>query len=208
MKYGYARVSSKDQNLDRQLVRLRQAQVDKVFMEKVSGVAPERPALNRMMHRLNPGDQLIVLSLDRLSRDPDQLSRLMLEVTVKDAKLVVLDMPHFEEVSNLNTRHFLETMIVSLKTYLAAEERAQIKERQRQGIELAKMRGAFRGGQKLYTIDSPDPERRRKFLKIQRMLNNHERLSDIMRATGCSNTLVYRIRRELETAETTTITHA
>jgi DNA invertase Pin-like site-specific DNA recombinase len=167
-------------------------------MEKVSGVEQDRPELAAAMERLKEGDELVVISLDRLSRDTEQLSQLMLRISVKRAKLIVLDMPRFEEVSNLNTRHLLEDIIVSLKTYFAAEERTQIKERQRQGIELAKKRGAFRGGQKLYTADSENPERRHKYLQIQQMVTNHERLTDIMQATGCSNTLVYRVKHELE----------
>ncbi|KRL84921.1 hypothetical protein FC50_GL001935 [Lacticaseibacillus pantheris DSM 15945 = JCM 12539 = NBRC 106106] len=167
-------------------------------MEKVSGVEQDRPKLAAAMAHLKEGDELVVISLDRLSRDTEQLSQLMLRISVKRAKLVVLDMPRFEEVSNINTRHLLEDIIVSLKTYFAAEERAQIKERQRQGIELAKKRGAFHGGQKLYTADSEDPERRHKYLQIQQMVTNHERLTDIMHATGCSNTLVYRVKHELE----------
>ncbi|WP_082405371.1 recombinase family protein [Lacticaseibacillus pantheris] len=141
MRYGYARVSSRDQNLERQLVRLHDAEVDCIFMEKVSGVEQDRPKLAAAMAHLKEGDELVVISLDRLSRDTEQLSQLMLRISVKRAKLVVLDMPRFEEVSNINTRHLLEDIIVSLKTYFAAEERAQIKERQRQGIELAKKSG-------------------------------------------------------------------
>ena len=198
MRYGYARVSSRDQNLERQLVRLHDAEVDCIFMEKVSGAEQDRPKLAAAMERIKEGDELVVISLDRLSRDTEQLSQLMLRISVKRAKLVVLDMPRFEEVSNINTRHLLEDIIVSLKTYFAAEERAQIKERQRQGIELAKKRGAFHGGQKLYTADSENPERRHKYLQIQQMVANHERLTDIMQATGCSNTLVYRVKHELE----------
>lgn len=198
MRYGYARVSSKDQNLERQLVRLHDAQVDCVFMEKISGVEQDRPELAAAMEHLGEGDELVVISLDRLSRDTEQLSQLMLRISVKRAKLIVLDMPRFEEVSNINTRHLLEDIIVSLKTYFAAEERAQIKERQRQGIELAKKRGAFRGGQKLYTANSNIPERRHKYHQIQQMISEHARLADIMRATGCSNTLIYRIKHELE----------
>lgn len=198
MRYGYARVSSRDQNLERQLVRLHDAEVECIFMEKVSGVEQDRPELAAAMERIKEGDELVVISLDRLSRDTEQLSQLMLRISVKRAKLIVLDMPRFEEVSNINTRHLLEDIIVSLKTYFAAEERAQIKERQRQGIELAKKRGAFHGGQKLYTADSENPERRHKYLQIQQMVTNHERLTDIMQATGCSNTLVYRVKHELE----------
>ncbi|WKF85119.1 recombinase family protein [Lacticaseibacillus pantheris] len=198
MRYGYARVSSRDQNLERQLVRLNEAKVECIFMEKVSGVEQDRPKLAAAMEHLKEGDELVVISLDRLSRDTEQLSQLMFRISVKRAKLIVLDMPRFEEVSNINTRHLLEDIIVSLKTYFAAEERAQIKERQRQGIELAKKRGAFHGGQKLYTADSENPERRHKYLQIQQMVNNHERLTDIMQATGCSNTLIYRVKNELE----------
>jgi DNA invertase Pin-like site-specific DNA recombinase len=197
MKYGYARVSSKDQNLDRQVEKLKTVPVKCIFMEKVSGVEQDRPELAALMDVIVRGDEVVVLSLDRLSRDTEQLTQLMLEFSVKGAKLTVLDMPRFDEITNVNTRNFIENVVVSMKTYLAAEERVQIKERQRQGIELAKKRGVFRGGQKLYTADSKDPERRQKYFQIKQLLSEHYSVPQIMKIVGCSNTLIYRIKGEL-----------
>ena len=121
----------------------------------------------------------------------------MLEFSVEGARLTILDKTRFDEIDNVNKRNFIESVVVSMKTYLAAEGRVQIKGRQRQSIELAKRRGVFRGGQKLYTADSKDPERRRKYFQIKQLLSEHYSVPQIMKIVGCSNTLIYRIKGEL-----------
>ncbi|MDN6768195.1 MAG: recombinase family protein, partial [Lacticaseibacillus paracasei] len=74
MRYGYARVSTKDQNLARQIAILNAYNVEKVFKEKESGAKLRRPILTKVLTLLKPGDELIVSSLDRLSRDADHLT--------------------------------------------------------------------------------------------------------------------------------------
>ncbi|WP_300563162.1 recombinase family protein [Companilactobacillus sp.] len=197
-KYGYARVSSKEQHLDRQIQQLQAAGITEIYQEKASGVNRQRPVLKQVIQKLTKTDELVVISLDRLSRDTDHLTQLMVQINLRQATLRVLDIPDFYDIPNQNIQQFMHNIVLEVKKFMAAEERTQLLTRQRQGIEIAKARGRYTGGQRLYTRDAVDVKRRTRYLKIRNMLQNNQRVCDIMRATGCSNTLVYRIKRELQ----------
>jgi DNA invertase Pin-like site-specific DNA recombinase len=197
LKYGYARVSSKEQHLDRQIQQLQTYGVSQIYQEKVSGIKRERPILKRLIQRLAPNDELIVVSLDRLSRDTDQLTKLMIQINWQQASLRVLDIPDFNNIPNQNIQQFMYNIVLEVKKFMAAEERVQLLDRQRQGIAIAKAQGRYTGGKKLYGRCVDNPERRMQYLTIYEMLQKHQRVCDIMRATGCSNTLIYRIKKEM-----------
>lgn len=196
MRYGYARVSTNDQNLARQIEILKHEGIEKIFTEKASGALLERPVLQKAIHHLKPGDELVVSSLDRLSRDADHLTTILVGIHMQDAKLVALDVPNFDEVKNENIQRLLRSMIMEVKKFMAAEERAKILERQMQGIKLAKNRGIYKGRPVLYGPNVKDDEKRAIYLDIKQRLDSGESLASIHRCTGKSLTLIRRIRDE------------
>lgn len=133
---GYARVSSLDQNLDRQLEAL--GQVDKLFTEKVSGKSVKnRPELLAALDYLREGDTLRVKSLDRLARSTSELERLV--VQLKDAGVVV----EFVDNPALNTDTPQGAFMMTVLSAVAQLEREMIRERQAEGIALAKAKGTY-----------------------------------------------------------------
>ena len=141
MKYGYARVSSKDQNLSRQLARLKEVGVNRIYKEKISGAINERPELAKVLDVLKPGDELYVLEMERLGRNNKFLTHIFMEVYLREAKLIILDLPTFDDIDDENMRNFLQNSFIETKKFQVESERQRIRIRQRQGIELAKKRG-------------------------------------------------------------------
>jgi DNA invertase Pin-like site-specific DNA recombinase len=144
--YGYARVSAKDQSLDRQLDALREFGVDQksVYSDKASGKDFNRPAYRRLMRKLKSGDVLVVKSIDRLGRNYEEILEEWRRITKeKQADVVVLDMPLLDtrEVKDGITGVFLADLVLQLLSYVAQVERENIKQRQAEGIAAAKARG-------------------------------------------------------------------
>lgn len=144
--YGYARVSSTDQNLDRQIIALNDSGVDAscIFADKASGKDFERPAYKRLMRKLKPDDVLYIQSIDRLGRNYDEVRGEWKRITSeKQADIVVLDMPVLDTRSKDCglTGRFISDIVLDVLAYVAAQEREKIRERQRQGIDAAMARG-------------------------------------------------------------------
>lgn len=152
-KIGYARVSSKEQNLDRQLEALQS--VSKVFSDKASGQSTERPQLQAMLDYLREGDIVIVTQLDRLGRNNKDLTEIMNAIQQKGATLEVLNLPSMNGIEDENLRRLINNLVVELYKYQAESERKRIKERQAQGIELAKKKGRFTGRKSTFQKDDP-----------------------------------------------------
>ncbi|MCD8039274.1 MAG: recombinase family protein [Lachnospiraceae bacterium] len=143
--YGYIRVSSKDQNEDRQKLELLEIGVPEqnIFMDKQSGKNFERPQYKRMLRKLNRNTVLFVKSIDRLGRNYTDLNEQWRIITKeKGADIVVLDMPILDtrrEKNLLGT--FISDLVLALLSYVAENERINIKQRQAEGIAAAKLRG-------------------------------------------------------------------
>ena len=152
-KIGYARVSSKEQNLDRQLQALQG--VSKVFSDKASGQSVERPQIQAMLDYLREGDIVIVTELDRLGRNNKDLTEIMNAIQQKGATLEVLNLPSMNGIEDENLRRLINNLVVELYKYQAESERKRIKERQAQGIELAKKKGRFTGRKSTFQKDDP-----------------------------------------------------
>ena len=152
-KIGYARVSSKEQNLDRQLEALQS--VSKVFSDKASGQSTERPQLQAMLDYLREGDIVIVTEVDRLGRNNKDLTEIMNAIQQKGATLEVLNLPSMNGIEDENLRRLINNLVVELYKYQAESERKRIKERQAQGIELAKKKGRFTGRKSTFQKDDP-----------------------------------------------------
>ncbi|WP_282676215.1 recombinase family protein, partial [Lactococcus cremoris] len=130
-KIGYARVSSKEQNLDRQLEALQD--VSKVFSDKASGQSTERPQLQAMLTYLREGDIVVVTELDRLGRNNKELTELMNQIQQKGATLEVLNLPSMTGIEDDNLRRLINNLMIELYKYQAESERKRIRERQAQG---------------------------------------------------------------------------
>ena len=127
-KIGYARVSSKEQNLDRQLEALQD--VSKVFSDKASGQSTERPQLQAMLTYLREGDIVVVTELDRLGRNNKELTELMNQIQQKGATLEVLNLPSMTGIEDDNLRRLINNLMIELYKYQAESERKRIRERQ------------------------------------------------------------------------------
>ena len=152
-KIGYARVSSKEQNLDRQLQALES--VSKVFSDKVSGATTERPQLQEMLNYIREGDIVVVAELDRLGRNNKDLTDIMNTIQQKGATLEVLNLPSMSGIEDDNLRRLINNLVIELYKYQAESERNRIKERQAQGIVLAKENGKFKGGKPKFSENDP-----------------------------------------------------
>lgn len=150
-KIGYARVSTTDQNLDRQLEQLKY--VDRLFQEAVSGVSKDRPQLKAMLDYIREGDIVVVTELERLGRNNLELTEVMNKIQTKGATLEVLNLPTLRGIEDDNLRRLLNNLILELYKYQAQAERERIKERQAQGIAIAKTQGKYQGRKALFTED-------------------------------------------------------
>lgn len=153
-RIGYIRVSSFDQNPERQLD---QVQVDKQFIDKASGKDTQRPQLDAMLSFAREGDTVVVHSMDRLARNLDDLRRLVQQLTKRGIRIEFVK----ECLSFTGEDSPMANLLLSVMGAFAEFERALIRERQREGIALAKQRGAYRGRKKALAEDQVVELRRR-----------------------------------------------
>ena len=142
-RYGYVRVSSKDQNEDRQVVAMEAFGVDAVLVEKQSGKDFQRPVYRRMLRKLKPTDTVVIKSIDRLGRNYQEIREQWRVITKeKQAAIVVLDMPLLDTRQGRDlTGMLIADIVLELLSYVAEMERTYIKQRQAEGIAAAKQRG-------------------------------------------------------------------
>lgn len=144
--YGYVRVSTREQCEERQMIALRSFPVsDKnIFMDKLSGKDFNRPQYGRMLGKIRTGDTLVVKSIDRLGRNYEEILEQWRIITKeKRADIVVLDMPLLDtrQTGRDLTGTFVADLVLQILSYVAQTERENIRQRQREGIAAAKMRG-------------------------------------------------------------------
>lgn len=195
----YARVSSKSQNLDRQLARAKEVEADKVFTDKFSGKNTNRPGLHELFSYVREGDTVEVVSLDRLSRNYQDIQHLVQELKSKGVSLIVDDLPQTHTGNNLVDQFMLD-MMINLMGFVAQNEREKIKERQRQGIEQAKKRGVYKGRPTKFSEDSSDREGRLVFESIKKdyQAGNYKSKAGLARKYGLSRQQLYRIINRIE----------
>ena len=150
--YGYVRVSSREQNEDRQMIAMKEKGVPSsaIYVDKQSGKDFERPEYQKMMRRLRDGDTLIIKSIDRLGRNYDGILEQWRELTKKGVGIVVLDMPILDTSQDRDlTGRLISDIVLQLLSYVAQTEREFIKQRQAEGIAAAKARGVKFGPPKI-----------------------------------------------------------
>ncbi len=143
MIYGYVRVSTKEQNEERQTIAMNDFGVDKIFMDKQSGKDFDRPQYKKMVKKLKSDDILVIKSIDRLGRNYEEiLEQWRLITKEKNAAIVVLDMPLLDTRKSKDlTGILIADIVLQLLSYVAQTEREFIRQRQKEGIQAAKNRG-------------------------------------------------------------------
>ncbi|WP_395319781.1 recombinase family protein [Fructilactobacillus frigidiflavus] len=191
MKFGYARVSSENQNLDRQIEALKKDGCEYIYQEKISGKNLIRPQLQKLLQIVHINDEIVVLDLDRLGRNNNDITNVMNQIREKQATFRVLSLPSFDGVSDLNLKSLLNNLIIEIYKYQAEAERQKIKERQRQGIEIAKRNGVYKGGSTKYSLSSNNPQGRILAKKMIEMFDQGLGNSAISKSLGVSRQTVY-----------------
>lgn len=157
--YGYARVSTLDRNLDRQFEAFKNFGIERkyIFTDKQSGKDFERNNYKKLLKKLKKDDLLVIKSIDRLGRNYDGIIKEWNNLSnIIGVKIVVLDMPLLDTRNTSNTLvgKFISDVVLQILSFVAENERTNIKERQREGIILAKKRGVkFGRPQKIYSDD-------------------------------------------------------
>ena len=144
--YGYVRVSTKEQNEDRQLIALQEFPVLEkcIYMDKLSGKDFNRPQYQKLLKKMRPGDLLVVKSIDRLGRNYEEILLQWRMITKeKQVDVVVLDMPLLDTRKSGNdlTGTFVADLVLQILSYVAQTERENIHQRQMEGIAAARLRG-------------------------------------------------------------------
>ena len=156
--YGYARVSSKTQNEDRQIIALREAQVPKrnIFIDKQSGKDFDRPMYKSLLCKLKADDVIYIQSIDRLGRNYEEIMQQWKLITKEmGADIVVIEMPLLDTRRGKDLMGtFLADIVLALLSYVAENERTNIKKRQAEGIAAAKAKGVRFGRRPLPLPDN------------------------------------------------------
>ena len=176
-KIGYARVSTLDQNLERQLDMLRQYGVDRIFQEKMSGTKRDRPELTKLLAHLTEGDTVVVESLSRLGRSTKDLIELTDLLQSKGVQLVSLK-------ESIDTSTPTGKLLFTLMSALAQFERDVIAERTKEGLKAARARGR-KGGR-------PKCDSRKLQQAIKLYESGQHTVAEIEELTGIKKSTLYR----------------
>ncbi len=191
--YGYARVSSTDQNEDRQRLAMRKCGLTdrQIFIDKQSGKDFDRPQYKRLVRRLRPGDLLYILSIDRLGRNYLEIQNQWRFLTKeKDVDICVLDMPLLDTRQGKDLMGtFIADLVLQILSFVAQSERENIKQRQAQGIAAARARGV-RFGRPELPIPQDFPE------IVRRWERGELSVKDAIARCGVSKATFYRRLRE------------
>lgn len=193
MQYGYIWVSATDQNLDRQLIALRNAGVEtkQIFVDKLSGKDFNRPNYKKLIKRLKRGDLLYIVSIDRLGRNYTEIQeQWRMLIHDKQVDICVLDMPLLDTRNKKDLMGtFVAELVLQILSFVAENERANIRKRQAEGIAAAKARGVQFGRPKIVLSDD--------FVDIVYAWKRRElTLDDILQRYPISRTTFYRRAKE------------
>ncbi|MDP4086033.1 MAG: recombinase family protein [Bacillota bacterium] len=177
MIFGYARVSTQEQNLEMQLDALNKYGCERIFREKMTGTKKERPQLEEMMKLLRKGDKIVIYKLDRIGRSTKHLIELSETLEKMGVELVSI-------VDNLDTSTAMGRFYFRVMASLAELERDIISERTKDGLSSARARGRKGGRPKV-------PEKKLK-LALKMYQSKHYSISEIVTATGISQATLYR----------------
>ena len=192
-EYGYVRVSSLDQNEDRQMIELQKKNIPEknIYTDKLSGKNFERPAYKRLFKKLKQGDLLYIMSIDRLGRNYVEIQEQWRILTKeKGIDIVVLDMPLLDTRTGKDLMGtFISDLVLQILSFVAQNERENIKKRQAQGIAAAKARGVRFG-----RPEKPIPDNFGDI--VNRWEKKEIKISDVVRICDMSEPTFYRRLRE------------
>ncbi|WP_067728859.1 recombinase family protein [Oceanobacillus damuensis] len=199
MIFGYARVSTKDQNLDRQIKELEKFGCDRILREKQSGKNFERPVYKEMRSKMRFGDVLVVHDLSRFGRNKQEIKEEWEELVKEEIDIVVLNMPildtrKYKELEGVG--QLVSDLVLTLLSWMVDEERERIRAAQREGIEIAKQEGKFRGGKKKYHAGATGKDKVI-YDKVIQLLKEKNSVIDIHREVGISRNTIYSIKKQL-----------
>lgn len=196
MFYGYARVSTTGQNLDRQYVELVKQGINpkNIYTDKESGKDFNRKNYQKLIKKLKQGDVLFIKSIDRLGRNYNMIIDEWRNITkIKNVDIVVLDMPLLDtriEGKNLVGR-FIADIVLQILSFVAENERETMRQRQKEGIRIAKAKGIKFGRP---TIDTPD-----NFSKVVELYKDKKITSnEAITMSGLTRGTFYRKMKEME----------
>lgn len=193
--YGYVRVSTKEQNVDRQLLAMKELKIppQSIYIDKQSGKDFNRPKYNRLLKRLREGDTVFVKSIDRLGRNYQEIiDQWHLITKEKRANIVVLDMPLLDtrQKDDDLTGMFIADLVLQILSYVAQTERENIRQRQAEGIEAAKKRGV-----KFGRSQKPIPEN---FVETVNLWRNKQiSCQEALKKLNIGRTLFYKTIKEM-----------
>jgi len=179
-RIGYVRVSTFDQNVGRQLEG---HPLDRIFTDKASGKDVNRPQLDAMLAFVRDGDVVVVHSMDRLARNLDDLRQIVQSLTARGVRVEFVK----EHLLFTGEDSPMATLMLSVMGAFAEFERALIKERQREGIALAKQRGAYRGRKKALSAEQA--------MELKLRAAAGEKKAEIARSMGISRVTLYQYLR-------------
>lgn len=197
MEYGYVRVSSTDQNEDRQMLVMEEKAVprERVYVDKQSGRDFDRPQYQRMVRKLRSGDLLYILSIDRLGRNYEEILRQWRRLTKEiGADICVIDMPLLDTRNGKDLMGtFIADLVLQILSFVAQNERENIKKRQAEGIAAARARGVRFGRPAI-----PLPENFG--LLVRAWESGKLPFAEALRQSGLSESTFYRRLREYRRA--------
>ena len=209
MYLAYLRVSAADQNLARQEAAI-QSWKDKnqipdeelkIFEEKVSGKdIKNRLQLQELLAFVRERDTVVVQSLDRLGRNSKDIKDLLQLIQSKSASIEILDLPSFQGATDSALKDLLTNLVIEVFSYVAESEREKIRERQQQGIKIAKENGRFKGRQIQY---GPDSTGKNKVIydTIVNGINSGDTIAAIANNAGVTRKTIYTVKNRLSIAK-------
>ncbi|MGN1318903.1 MAG: recombinase family protein [Lachnospirales bacterium] len=195
MVYGYARVSTKEQNEERQLIALRENGVSNknIFIDKQSGKDFERDMYKKLLKKIKKDDVIVIKSIDRLGRNYKEIIEQWRIITqTKKADIVVIDMPLLDTTKNKDLMGtFVADLVLQVLSFVSETERENIRQRQAEGIAVAKAKGVKFGRKRQY-----DPN---DFIHIYKRVKNGEiMVKDAIAIMGISERTYRRLKPEWE----------
>lgn len=199
LKVAYARVSTQDQNINRQISEFEKLGAEKIFVEKKSGATIEqRPVFQEALNFVRESDIFMVEAIDRLGRNYKEIIETVNYLKQKNVQLMITSLPIMAEaIGNPLLDHFIKDLIVQILAMIAEQERTESKRRQAQGIKIAKEKGVYKGRPKLYSLDAKDPQKRAIYRNIVEALKTNTSITEIAKEYGITRQTVYRIKREI-----------
>lgn len=185
-RVGYVRVSTVDQNTERQLDGI---EVDKRFEDKASGKDTARPALTEALGYVREGDTLVVHSMDRLARSLEDLRRTVRELTARGVRVEFVK----ENLTFTGEDSPMSTLLLSMLGAVAEFERSMIRERQREGIAIAKGKGVYKGRKPALTEEQ--------VAEVLRRIEGGESPADLAKEFGVARATVYNVKNRAEGSE-------